>query len=55
MPLIPEIVAMQEEFQAIRQQIHQDPELGFEEVLTSGLVADKLKEFGYEVHVQKNV
>ncbi len=50
MPLIPEIVAMQEEFQAIRQQIHQDPELGFEEVLTSGLVADKLKEFGYEVH-----
>ncbi|WP_120945215.1 MULTISPECIES: M20 aminoacylase family protein [Helicobacter] len=50
MPLIPEVVAMQEEFKAIRQQIHQHPELGFEEVQTSKLIADKLKEFGYQVH-----
>lgn len=50
MPLIPEIVAMQEEFIKLRQQIHQHPELGFEEVETSKLVAKNLKEFGYEVH-----
>ncbi|WP_104578136.1 amidohydrolase [Helicobacter felis] len=50
MNLIPEIVAMQEEFIAIRHQIHRHPELGFKEVKTSQLVADKLREFGYEVH-----
>lgn len=36
---------------ALRQHIHRHPELGFEETLTSQLVADKLREWGYEVDV----
>ncbi len=32
-----------------RRQIHSQPELGYEEVLTSALVADKLRAFGIEV------
>jgi len=35
---------------AWRHQIHQYPELGFEEVATSRLVAERLAEWGYEVH-----
>jgi hippurate hydrolase len=35
---------------AIRQDIHAHPELGFEENRTSALVAQSLKEWGYEVH-----
>jgi hippurate hydrolase len=35
---------------AWRHQIHQHPELGFEEVATSRLVAERLSEWGYEVH-----
>ncbi len=50
MPLILEITAMQEEFIRLRQHIHQHPELGFEELETSQLIAEKLKEFGYAVH-----
>jgi amidohydrolase len=34
----------------IRRDIHANPELGFEEKRTSQLVADKLKEWGVEVH-----
>src|SRR5260370_5125651 len=33
-----------------RRDIHAHPELGFEEHRTSDLVAQKLAEFGYEVH-----
>lgn len=33
-----------------RHQIHQHPELGFEEVATSQLVTERLKAWGYEVH-----
>ncbi|UJF17952.1 M20 family metallopeptidase [Vibrio sp. SS-MA-C1-2] len=33
-----------------RHHIHKNPEFGFEEVLTSELVADKLESFGIEVH-----
>lgn len=33
-----------------RRQIHQHPELGFEEFATSQLVAQQLQEWGYEVH-----
>jgi hippurate hydrolase len=36
-------------FVAIRQQIHQHPELGFEEFRTSELVAGKLTQWGYAV------
>ena len=34
----------------IRHQIHENPELGLEEVKTSDLVAEKLIEWGYEIH-----
>ncbi len=33
-----------------RRQIHARPEIGFEEVITSGFVAGKLREFGIETH-----
>jgi amidohydrolase len=33
----------------IRRDIHRHPELGFEEVRTSGIVADRLRRLGYEV------
>ncbi len=38
-----------DEFISIRQQIHQHPELGFEEFKTSELVASKLAQWGYQV------
>ncbi|BAN46092.1 M20 aminoacylase family protein [Metapseudomonas resinovorans] len=50
MQLIPEILAWQEEFSQIRRQIHQHPELGFEESATAALVAGYLRQWGYEVH-----
>ena len=34
----------------IRHQIHQNPELGFEEHQTSQLIVDKLTQWGYQVH-----
>ncbi|MGJ7528037.1 M20 aminoacylase family protein [Variovorax sp. GB1P17] len=37
------------EFVTVRQQIHQNPELGFEEFGTSDLVAERLAAWGYEV------
>ncbi len=40
-----------EEIKAIRHHIHSHPELGFEETLTSQLVTEKLREWGYEVDV----
>lgn len=38
-----------EELIAIRRDIHAHPELGFEEMRTSKLVADKLREWGIEI------
>ncbi|WP_242457961.1 M20 aminoacylase family protein [Halomonas sp. YLGW01] len=39
-----------DEMQTWRRHLHQHPELGFEEFDTSQLVAERLKEWGYEVH-----
>jgi len=50
MPLIDEIVAMQEDMQAWRRDIHAHPELGFKENRTADFVAEKLAEAGIQVH-----
>lgn len=39
-----------DKYTALRRQIHQHPELGFEEQNTSDLVAKRLTEWGYKVH-----
>ncbi|MBB3258572.1 hippurate hydrolase [Paraburkholderia bannensis] len=50
MAIPPAIAAIEEEMIALRHAIHAHPELGFEEFVTSDLVARKLAEWGYEVH-----
>lgn len=50
MNLISDIVNSHDEFTKIRRQIHQDPELGFEEFKTAKLVASLLNKYGYSVH-----
>ncbi len=45
-----EIKAFHQEMIQWRRDIHQHPELGFEEHRTSSFVAEKLQEFGLEVH-----
>lgn len=44
------IQAIAPEFVGIRHQIHAFPELAFEELCTSELVAQRLQSWGYEVH-----
>lgn len=50
MPTLPQIDAFADELIAIRRDFHAHPEIGFEEVRTSGIVADKLASWGVEVH-----
>ena len=50
MGVIKEIEQFHAEMTEWRQDIHQHPELKFEENRTSDLVADKLQEFGVEIH-----
>ncbi len=50
MPLIPEVLEFADELTEIRRDIHAHPELGFEERRTADIVAQKLKEYGCEVH-----
>jgi len=50
MPNIDRIQSFADELTAIRRDLHAHPEIGFEEVRTSGIVADKLKQWGIEVH-----
>lgn len=50
MNLIEPLVAWQDEIAQIRRDIHAHPELGYEEVRTSNLVATRLEEWGIEVH-----
>ncbi len=50
MPTIERIDGFADELTAIRRDLHAHPEIGFEEVRTSGIVADKLTQWGIEVH-----
>ena len=50
MPNIDRIEAYADELTAIRRDLHAHPEIGFEEIRTSGIVAEKLTQWGIEVH-----
>ena len=50
MTIINKINEFHDEMTAWRRDIHQHPELKYEENRTSGLVAAKLEEFGIEIH-----
>src|SRR5512135_435855 len=50
MPTIDRIQGYADELTAIRRDFHAHPEIGFEEVRTSGIVAEKLAQWGIEVH-----
>jgi amidohydrolase len=50
MPLIPQTHDYHDELTAIRRDIHAHPELAFAERRTSDLIAQKLAEYGCEVH-----
>jgi amidohydrolase len=50
MPNIDRIEGYADELTAIRRDLHAHPEIGFQEVRTSGIVADKLAQWGIEVH-----
>jgi hippurate hydrolase len=49
LPVLEEVRQVQDEMVALRRQIHAQPELGFEEKVTSELVASRLAQWGYEV------
>ena len=50
MPTLERIDAFADELTTIRRDLHAHPEIGFEEVRTSGIVAEKLAQWGVEVH-----
>jgi metal-dependent amidase/aminoacylase/carboxypeptidase family protein len=50
MKLIEPILASNDEIKAIRRDIHQHPELRYEEQRTADLVAAKLTEWGIPIH-----
>ncbi|MBN3807944.1 M20 aminoacylase family protein [Paraburkholderia sp. Ac-20347] len=50
MAIPPAIAAIEAEMIALRHAIHAHPELGYEEFVTGDLVAQRLVEWGYEVH-----
>jgi len=50
MPALPQILSFTDELVAIRRDLHAHPEIGFEEVRTSDIVAEKLASWGIEVH-----
>src|SRR5271155_3594197 len=50
MPIVNRIADFQPELTEWRQDLHANPELGYEEHRTSELVASRLTQFGLEVH-----
>jgi metal-dependent amidase/aminoacylase/carboxypeptidase family protein len=50
MAVIDRIAAFHPEMTEWRRDFHAHPEIGFEEVRTSGIVAEKLESWGIEVH-----
>lgn len=51
MPVLPKIADYADELTKIRRDFHQHPEIGFEEIRTSGIVAELLRKWGVdEVH-----
>ena len=53
MNILPEIDKISNELTNIFKDLHQHPELGFEEVRTSRIVKEKLEEFGVdEIHTE---
>lgn len=50
MPALDRIADHADDLTAWRRDFHAHPEIGFEEVRTSGIVADKLESWGVEVH-----
>jgi amidohydrolase len=48
-PFLADAEALADELTAIRRDLHMHPEMGFEEVRTAGIVADRLNSLGYEV------
>jgi len=48
MKILPEIEKISEELTSIYKDLHQHPELGFEEIRTSKIVQQKLNEFGVD-------
>jgi len=50
LPALDGVRAQEDEMIAIRRQIHERPELAYEEHATADLVAERLARWGYEVH-----
>jgi amidohydrolase len=50
LPIIEQIAEQRQQMTAWRRHLHAHPELAFEEHLTAGFVAERLVEFGIEVH-----
>lgn len=48
--VIPGIRSIEKEMVALRHHIHAHPELAFEELATGNLVAERLTQWGYQVH-----
>ncbi|MDE1164345.1 MAG: M20 family metallopeptidase [Pseudomonas sp.] len=46
----PHLQPIETQMRQLRQRIHAHPELGYEEYVTSDLVAERLLQWGYEVH-----